>query len=107
MIDTTRLPERHSPTSNRTLVEGTYSCSDARDLAVALLEATINTQKVRNLRAQVNQQAPDAGALIDLSRLEEARRQLPDVLAQAAEAGLRVRVRAAIELEVVDEAPPR
>ena len=48
-----------------------------------------------------------AGALIDLSRLEEARRQLPDVLAQAAEAGLRVRVRAAIELEVVDEAPPR
>lgn len=77
---------------------------EARDILLTLLDQHINRQKLQNLRAQVNTQAPDPDAQKALQRLQSARASVRHLLSEAGVRGLNVRVRTTVELqEQLDE----
>ena len=87
----------------RTLVEGTFHGRDAKDLMVILVDATIDSQKLLNLRSELRHQQPDAECTQRIQDLEAIRTELSRSLGAIA-SGVRVKISATIEPEDESEA---
>ena len=101
MIDISRSKDATvARDSQQVLIDDSFSASEARDIVLALLDTSIDQQRLRNLRSQVHAQVADRSATELLPELVAARADLRTLLAQVGSAGLRVRVRSTISVEV-------
>ncbi len=107
MIDIARNHvSRATSSSTQVLADGAFPGRQARDLVLALLDASADAHKLRNWTAQVHTESPDLEALEWIAQLEAAREELGDRIAAARADGSQVRLRATLQLEI-EPAPAR
>ena len=87
------------------LVDDILSGSEARDILFALLDSTINFNKLQNLRSQIQTQSSEPCAEERRNELEATRSNLREILLEADRQGLQVRVHSTFEIEVEPEDP--
>ena len=102
MIDQARNETLEAPVTTATLVNGTYSGSDARDLVLALLNSAVSFHKLINLRSHVHTESPDAESCTRAAELTDARAKLDSLLSSLEDGSVEIRLRSDIELEIVE-----
>ena len=102
MININRTASQSSTSQGEVLADELLTGSEARDLLFALLDATVNFNKLQNLRSEVRTHNPNQAAARRCDELEALRSDLRERLVEADRQGLRVRVRSTFELEVED-----
>ena len=107
MIDASRLRSALSaPSEEQVLIDGSYKTREARDLALALIDAAINEHRLRNLQSEIRTQTPNDDATDAVEGLRQLRGQLREIFSQARGHKSPVRLKATIQIEF-DETPPR
>lgn len=97
-INRTEAQTNNSPT-NVVLADGAFQGAEAQDLALTILDATIQFYKLQNLRSGVHQDSPDPAATLRIQQLSETRRDLIQAFREAKATGQRLRLGAELSVE--------
>ena len=107
MIDASRLRDALTSSDEQVLIDGTFASREARDLALALIDAAVNEHRLRNLQSEIRTQSPRDDATAAVEELRELRGEIRERFTRAAgEQRSPVRLKATIQLEF-DDSPPR
>ena len=101
MIDINRS-EAHTPvaTTEAVLVNASLSGNEAQELALSILDATIQFHKLQNLRSGVHHDCADPSSDPCLEQLMAQRSEMIRSFSEAKDSGQRIRLNGALSLQL-------